>query len=391
MGLHPRLQPGYAFAMPLVVYLDTSDYITLFNEPDDGPSHKILAKLIDFRERGVIVIGFSFVTVLEFITRPDAANRQERVRRGQLVKDICGPNAFPFPSDIPRGATFPNDGMWMLRKNQKSVSAAIYREQIRSMFVDKIAQTSGLNRQMRRKLGRPNSFAELLRQLGPHWKLDRTDFRDFPVTDEIIDSRIFERFMAGQCSDLEFERRVSAWFSDPAEYSRLVYDYADHPDMLRRYFGSTIDQIEKLVSDMQGVILALKALNSELLQVRKNLISAGVDKSDARKLAPNRPIPTFTPDDFNEKLAPLYGEGRTGQFGHYLSRAVQPEYKFKQSDVMDLMQMCYVPDCDLFRCDKAMAHMFKDFPDFEGKIVGRFSELPERIEERMNHNWGTGF
>ena len=96
--------------MALIIYLDTQDYIKLFNEPTEGPNHQVLTDLLAYRDRGEIVIGFSFATIMEFITKPDAANRRERVRRGQLIKDICGPNAFPYPTAIPKGASFPNDG-----------------------------------------------------------------------------------------------------------------------------------------------------------------------------------------------------------------------------------------------------------------------------------------
>ena len=59
----------------MIVYLDTQDYLNLFYEPDNGPNHKVLEKLISFRDRGEIVIGFSFATIIEVITKPDAANR----------------------------------------------------------------------------------------------------------------------------------------------------------------------------------------------------------------------------------------------------------------------------------------------------------------------------
>lgn len=68
--------------MPLIIYLDTQDYIKLFNEPEDGPNQRILADLLAYRDSGEIVMGFSFATIMEFITKPDVTNRPERVRRG---------------------------------------------------------------------------------------------------------------------------------------------------------------------------------------------------------------------------------------------------------------------------------------------------------------------
>ena len=92
--------------MTLIMYLDTQDYINLFNVPDNG-AHQVLAELLAYRDQGEIVIGFSFATIMEFISKPDAANRCERVRRGQLIKDICGPNAFPFRYRNSKGGVIP--------------------------------------------------------------------------------------------------------------------------------------------------------------------------------------------------------------------------------------------------------------------------------------------
>jgi hypothetical protein len=180
--------------------LDTQDYIKLFNEPEYGPNNQVLAELKAFRDRNEIVMGFSFATIMEFITKPDVANRPERVRRGQLVKDICGPNAFPYVSDLARGATFPNGGKWMFSSDEKVVSAKSFKRDMHKALTNELAKTEGLNRQQRRKLGRKVAFIELVRGNGSTWGRKRSDYGSFPVSDEIVESRILERFMKGQSS-----------------------------------------------------------------------------------------------------------------------------------------------------------------------------------------------
>jgi len=370
--------------MPLIVYLDTQDYINLFNEPDDGPNHRVLAKLLSFRDRGEIVIGFSFATIMEFITKPDVANRAERVRRGQLIKDICGPNAFPYPTDIPKGASFPNDGMWMFRAGEKVVSAKHFRLQMHAMLQEELAKVHGLNRKQRRQFGRRTAMTELTRKSGSAWGRSRSDFGDLPVSDELIQSGIFERFMKRQCSDREFEIRINAWFSDPAEYSRIVYDYADQPNIIAKYFGKATDDIERLVKTIQDAVDELRALNAEILKDRIKLVDAGIKKSEARKLTKQLPIPEPNPETFGPKLEAVFGKGRAGHFRHYMSWIAKPGHTFKRSDVMDIAQMCYAYDCDLFRCDKDMATIFRDYEPFNGKLVARFNELPDRIERLVD-------
>lgn len=369
--------------MPLIIYLDTQDYIKLFNEPDDGPKHCVLAKLLSHRDRGEIIIGFSFATIMEFITKPDVANRPERVKRGQLIKDICGPNAFPYPSDIPKGASFPNGGMWMFSAGEKAVTATKFRHEMHKVLQEELAKVEGLNRRQRRELGRRGGMVELNRKIGSTWGRKRSDWGDFPVSDELIESRTVERFMKGECSDREFEERINAWLSDPAEYSRIVYDYADHPNVIDKFFGEATDKIEQAVITLQDAVNNLQAQNEKMLSDRTILIETGMVKSKARKLTKQFPLPEPEPETFGERLEAELGKGRVGHFRHYLVQVLKSGYKFKRSDMMDLSQMCYAYDCDLFRCDKAMANTFRDYEPFNGKLVESFEELPELIQSLL--------
>ncbi|AGI66127.1 hypothetical protein OAN307_c03810 [Octadecabacter antarcticus 307] len=90
------------------------------------------------------------------------------------------------------------------------------------------------------------------------------------------------------------------------------------------------------------------------------------------------------PKDIVTKLEKTLGVGRADHFGHYISQIAKPGYSYKRSDFMDVMQMCCVAECDLFRCDKAMENTFRGFVPFEGKLVRRFTELPDRIEKLLD-------
>ncbi len=236
---------------PLTVYLDTQDYIRIFNEPDGGPAHEILDELLVFRDRGQIVIGYSWVIMLEFITRPTDEFREERVRRGQLVKDICGWNAFPFYSDMKHGVRFPNDGFWMPSHAENSMSAKWFRNEMEKQFHNAIAEQSGLNRADRRRLKSPSEKRKFFREISLTFGLDREDFKGFPVSDEFIKSGVLSRFMRGQCSDAEFEETINRWLSDPAEFSRIAYDYADKPNLLDEFFGPSLSRLEDSFRELQ--------------------------------------------------------------------------------------------------------------------------------------------
>lgn len=369
--------------MALTVYLDTQDYINIFNESDKGVNHLTLNRLLNQRDQGKITIGFSFAIIVEFITKPNLGNRDERVRRGELVKSICGPNAFPYPTDLAKGATFPNAGHWMFPKDARVISAHSLRTKMYAAARTEVDKLEGLNRSQRRSLARKTSIQELFRFSGSTWGQKRSDFGQIPVSDEVIQSRIMERFMKGQCSDLELETRLSEWLHDPAEYSRIIYDYADQPNVIDKFFGENTSRIEDAITEVQNAIRDHRNLNNEMLKTRRNLRSLGMDKQKARTLTKQVKLPTIDYQEITEKLETLFGQGRADHFIHYIQYAMNPDYRFKRSDVMDLFQMCYAYDCDLYRCDKAMGSMFYNFQPFKGKLVTRFRDLPERVEELL--------
>lgn len=370
-------------ARPLILYLDTQDYIRLFTEADDGPAHEILEQLLVYRDRGDIVIGYSWAIMLEFITRPTLDFREERVRRGQLVKDICGPHAFPFYSDLKNGARFPNNGIWLTGSDGKLVTAKDLRRQMEKQYLKTLAEQPGLNRRQLRKLKTKSGMRQLLRENTSIWGTKREDFKGFPVSDEFIESGIMTRFLKGRCSDAELEERFNRWFSDPAEFSRIVYDYADKPNLIDEFFGTNVKKIEEALRQVQEANRDCDDIAKNIRGKRQELIDIGIDKRIARQLTTPPKRAVLDPSDVVKKLEDHLGDGRADHIGHYLVRASQKDYNFKPSDVMDIMQMCYVPDCDLFRCDKAMANLYRDYEPFSGKLVARFTDLPARIESQL--------
>lgn len=367
--------------MTLVAYLDTQDYLSIFYEGETGPKNDVMHELIELRDAGLVSLGYSFATIVEVITKPSSDYRDERVRRGAIIKQICGRNAFPILAELVKGAKFPNGGNWIFAANEKPVSARAFKKEMRIRFQNKLAE-EGLNRQERRKL-KSIGLETLLRKQGATWGRKREDYGGIPVSDEIVESRLTERILKGQCSDEEFEERLSRWAFDPEEFSRIFYDYGKQPNALDKFFGSQLRTLENEISKILEMIKRISLINEGRLQTREKLIDAGVDKKEARQVTKKLSTPQL-PASFDEKIEAAFGLGRAGHFRHYIERILKPGYNFERSDIFDLMHFCYAYDCDLFRCDKAMASTFSNFTPFAGKLVKRFEELPKFIRERAN-------
>lgn len=364
----------------LTVYLDTQDYINIFNEPDGGENRKILDILLRFRDDGHLVIGFSAITLLEFITEPDDNNREERVRRGRLIKNICGKNAFPMIVDLGSGARFPNGGNWLLAEGNKLISASKVLRDLCEYYKSEVNKLGG-NRNQRRKLLKQLALEKLVLKNG--FGRNISDYGNIPVSREFVEGRYIEKLILGKISHTEFEKVANSFLIDPEEYSRIVYDHYKKQNMIDLYFGKVKEDIKTAVDKFQNHMSTIKLFNSAVTDARAKLIESGRDKKEVRSQLKSVPVI----DEFPNRLVNLeknIGEGRSEHFVHYFRKLQRLSLKYKESDLMDLWQLCYAYDCDFFRCDKAMADSFKDFKPFEGKLVGRFSDLPTRIKEKLS-------
>ena len=348
--------------MSLIVYLDASDYLNIFYESDkNGPYHQVLKKLLSFRDRDEITIGYSGINLMEVITKPDDTHKEERVNRGRLIRDICGHNAFPHIPDMINGAVFPNSGRWL---GMKDISAEEYKHEI----------IKDLDYDQRCQLGCEDSI----------FGRERSDYAGYPISDEVVKSRLLERWLKGKCSNTEFENRMNAWMSDPVEFSR-IYDCGKLPDLKNLCFDDMINRFKWGCENVQKCISMEKQINEVITHAKSTLMDAGYTKSKLQQIKKNPPIEIDPKRHkiYKAKFESIFGKNYGDFFIHYLLSVIKPGYIFKQSDILDIIQVRYAYECDLFRCDKKTENIFKNFTPLKGKLVKNFNELPERIGDKL--------
>jgi len=60
---------------------------------------------------GRIEIGLSYHTVFELLQRADPEHRGNRLSRAGLDSELCGLNAFPYPTELGNGHRFSKEGL----------------------------------------------------------------------------------------------------------------------------------------------------------------------------------------------------------------------------------------------------------------------------------------
>jgi hypothetical protein len=271
----------------------------------------------------------------------------------------------------------------MIRADKATSFAKEFKARVDQAYKRETEKLRGLNRKLFRALRSSSGKRDFIRKTSSTWGRRRSDWGDFPVSDECIESGIVSRFLQGQCSDAAFDAAIYKWLHDPAEFSRIVYDYMDKPNLIKDLFGDAIKKIELAVGELQKAAAELQRIRGEATLQRKKLKSLGLQDGAVRSFVKIPKISDAVLLEQEKRIEAVVGLQRAGHFIHYIQRASNLGFKFKRSDVMDLMQLCYAYDCNLFRCDKAMENIFTDFKPFQGKLVKKFEELPERVDKLL--------
>jgi hypothetical protein len=69
--------------------------------------------LKDIATYGSIEIGISYYIVFELLKKAEPKYREDRLGWARLVTNLCGRNAFPYPTDLGQGPRFSAEGLWV--------------------------------------------------------------------------------------------------------------------------------------------------------------------------------------------------------------------------------------------------------------------------------------
>src|SRR5450755_1282783 len=100
---------------PIRIHLDTSDYSAMHDASPGSQIAEVRETLIEMARSGQIEIGLSYHIIFELLQRADQEHRGNRLSRARLLSELCGQNAFPYPTDLGGGHRFSKEGLWQPR------------------------------------------------------------------------------------------------------------------------------------------------------------------------------------------------------------------------------------------------------------------------------------
>lgn len=371
---------------PIRINLDTSDYSVMNDAPPGSPIAHVREKLVRMTLSGQIEIGLSYHVVFELLQQADPEYRNDRLSRARLLSELCGRNAFPYPTDLGRGYRFSKDGLWQPRitldDHEIEVVVGYFMKgvQLDSESTSHIRRVVSRRKYLRRLVEEsPNRFAVIANR---NWPL--------MFGRSLVDDGTFGRYLAGTVSRAEVNEKLWFFITDPASIFELWFEQCgwSSPIVERReniatMFVTMLRGFRETMakqSDLRATVSSeLKATGdgglmpderAALLELQKKLKIFRSEMMSPEQLCDD--VPRWR-ELFGDESAAL-----AAQIFYAFERENRP---IKKSDGIDFVHALYLPHTDLWRGDRSFADLLRKHEvRFSDRVVPTLLELPARIE-----------
>ncbi|SHN69625.1 hypothetical protein [Bradyrhizobium erythrophlei] len=374
---------------PIRIHLDTSDYSAMHDAPMGSPVAKIREKLTELAQSGRIEIGLSYHVVFELLQRADPEHRGNRLSRARLLSELCGRNAFPYPTDLGDGHRFSKEGLWQPRITLDDHEVEV----IVGHFIQGVQQDPEATAHAQRIVTRRKYLRRWAEEY-PERFADLAD-RNWPVMfgRSLAKDGTFGRYVAGTISRDEANRKLWFFINDPESIYELWFEQCnwDCPIMERR--DNIAGKFVTMLGELRGTLARTKDLRaritaelnaagdealsadgrSQLLRLRRDLKTFREEISSPQQLCKDVPI-----------WKKLFGDESALLAAEVLFAFERDKRPIKDSDGIDFVHVMYLPHADLWRGDRAFSDLLKRHKvSFGERVVPTLLELPARVEAEL--------
>ncbi|WP_144421078.1 hypothetical protein [Ahrensia marina] len=337
-------------------------------------------ELINLRNSGKAIFGYSYWHIMELIRNGDDIARENRIQRAKTVDEICGRNCFPYPSDRECGFHFPNNGIWMPRIATQTLSA----ENILKSIKESLLEKEGISRKNRRSLSNTKNLKTLFSESKSKESIFSELQDNLPISDEITKNQFIERFLAGSISPRALNKELQRWITDPVYFFDFWYVFSNKNNHLEEMVEGPFTKLKLAIDEL---IIKKKQHNEAVSKYKKayrefkktHFASGRKNTPDLNgKVSKHQGINQFefSEYDFNKHLKGI------NYINCYIKALIDEKIIPNDSDFGDLMHLYQHDQVDLIRIDKRMHNIFSECKYIAtNKLVKRRTDLLAKITE----------
>lgn len=368
---------------PILVYLDSQDFINFSKQPMSSAHAKIFDSLIDLKSHGLATFGVSLFHIAEVLNPDSEGFEAYQKHTGQIIHELTDGQAFPFFSEIIGGeASFPNNGLWFPDLGVEGLASFWEEDYIKNLINEKLREKTDFTRAQRKFISHPKRLSKFINETEFEMPdiFQQMGFNKKDVVSSIIHPARKRR---------EIRERIFTLLSDPRLYCELIaaVNPGENPvrALVEEQFANAKASLMKYVQANEEFNSSIRSLETTIEEIEKVEIETLGKKTavtiDARKRLNDLRKSIALPDFQYEEKFP---EERFSYLKSYFEGIRRTNGKPKESEVVDLLHLLYHKDVDLIRVDRRMAEVLKTDIVLKGKLVPRLSELPNFIEDALS-------
>jgi hypothetical protein len=374
---------------PVRLHLDTSDYSAMYLAAPGTPPASVRDELREMAQGGRLEIGLSYHVVFELLKKAEPEFRDDRLARARLLTELCGRNAFPYPTDLGHGYDFSTEGLWVPRIDLEETEVErLVEEVVRAM-----AHHLHANRNERRVFSKRKNFTQWVRCDPERARRLAHELWPLRFGQTFAESGDLNRYILGEMTRSDANKKLWFYITDPVTVYKIWFEQYGRDDPI-------VDRRDQIASTFVVMLEELNAIQSEGADIHAKVAEAFAATGDDGLSPEGRDrltrlkadLKTFraqmsSPQDLYERVPrwrELFGDQSALVASQILYAFHREGRAIKPSDGIDFVHAIYLPHTDLWRGDKAFSDLLiKHGVNFNERVVPTLAELPGRIEAEI--------
>jgi hypothetical protein len=220
--------------------------------PPDAPAARVRDELLKMKDNHRIEIGLSYYIVFELLQKAEPKYRNDRLTRARLLTQLCGQDAFPFPTDLPHGDSFSKEGLWVPRIWLDEIEI----ERIVGLIMRAIVSASDLSRRERRVISQRRHFVDWVRNNPSAFAKVSKEHWPILFGHPFVKSGDLTRYILGEISREQANKKLRFYITDPVMvYETWFENYGkENPIPVRRdplasKLTTMIDELNRMLEE----------------------------------------------------------------------------------------------------------------------------------------------
>lgn len=287
---------------------------------------------------------YSYCNIFELSQDYSKEYKEDRIRRVETIKKICGNNSFRCFIDLknvengvsPIGDWFP-----------ESVKECFNMEMFVHTLKEAIADHPHIDKRVKKKCRTNSGFRTFYRKNGQPLALQAAKFH---FSEEFEKQNVVYRYICNEIPKDIANKLLLDMIRDPYLFLLNFFDVGQ----FENHFTKPFHSVSKHMHD------AVKLLSE---------ISKNVNISD------------FDVRNHLSQLPKLFPDYIFDIFNIYINYNIKNPH-FQESDAADIMHALYIPHCDIWRGDSHFSHILKESKYIHSnRIISKLRDLPRAIQD----------